>query len=308
MKTTGNVTYLPRCAKRLRMPEPSTPPEGSRLRAQRAGANVHVRPAPVRIELLTDPWSVWCWGFEPVRRALELRYPTVQFRPLLGGMFPEMPDPKAMDFDVDRFFSIVQRTTGMPIRRVEDAQRPESTYPACVHVHAAKILDPKKEVPFLRAMREAVYLDGLNISRPDVAAQVAQRVGLDPEAYRGVLESGAADDAFRQRIGELHAQELHAYPTLLFKWGDRAARVDGFQTLPAVLGLAQSLSGRKHAPLPDPAIETVIPAGERVATREVAEVFGMSLERAFERLTEAEKSGTLVRQRHPSGDVWSRAA
>src|SRR5687767_1822228 len=93
--------------------------EAVRSRAVRAGANVAVRPAPVRVELLTDPWSVWCWGFEPARRALELRYPTVELRPLVGGMFPEMPDPDALGFDVNRFFAVVQRTTGMPIRAVD---------------------------------------------------------------------------------------------------------------------------------------------------------------------------------------------
>jgi putative protein-disulfide isomerase len=282
-------------------------PEAGRTRAVRAGSNVAVRPAPVRLELLTDPWSVWCWGLEPVRRALELRYPTIEFRPLVGGMFPEMPDPEAMGFDVARFFAIVQRTTGMPVRTVERTDRPDSTYPSCVHVHAARILDPAREAAYLRAMREAVYLDGQNVSRPDIAGRVARRVGIDEEAFHGVLDSGAAEEAFRRRLAELHAQGLHAYPTLLLKWGDRVARVEGFQSLPAVLGLAESLSGRKHAPLPDPALEDVVPPGQRVATREVAEVFGVSPERALERLADAETEGRLVRERHPTGDVWSRA-
>jgi putative protein-disulfide isomerase len=275
----------------------------------RAGSHVTVRPAPVRVELLTDPWSIWCWGFEPVRRALELRYPSVEFRFLLGGMFPQMPDPRELGFDLVRFFSIVQRTTGMPIRLDGlDQDRPTSTYPACVHVHAVRLVAPDLETRYLRALREAVYLDGRNVSRPEAAADVAAAVGVDRTAFEAEVESGRAEASFRSTIQELHAQGLHAYPTLLVRSGDRQARVEGFQSLPAVLGLVQGVSGRQHPPLPDPSLDAILSPHERVATREVAEVLGVSLERAADTLERARKRGEVRRERHPTGDVWSRTA
>lgn len=280
------------------------PTRRSRLGDVKAGAHVTVRPAPVKIDLLTDPWSVWCWGFEPVRRAIQLRYPTIEFRNVLGGMFAEMPDPKEMGFDVERFFAVVARTSGMPIKYdATRRDRPASTYPACVNVHAVRILAPKKEDLYLRALREAVYLDGLNISRPEVGAAVAKKIGLDPDAFTDVLKSGDAQEAFVTKIEELQSQGLHAYPTLIVRWGDRAAKVEGFQSLPAVLGVAQSVSGRVHVPLPDPKMADILPRGERVATREVAEVLGVSVERAYELLREAKARP----EEHPGGVVWTRA-
>lgn len=280
----------------------------ARRRSVQAGGKVWVRPTPMRVELLTDPWSVWCWGFEPVRRALELRYPTIEFRTLLGGMFPTMPRPDELGFDVERFFAVVQRTTGMPVhaRGIRDDPA-DSTYPACINVHAVRLVASDKEAAYLRAMREAVYLDGLNVSRPEVGAKVAHRVGVDVKAFREALASGRAEQAFEEALAVLHAQGLHAYPTLLLRSGDRVAKVEGFQSLPAVLGLAQSVSGRAHAPLPDPPLERIVPAGERVATREVAEVLGVSVERALDVLAKAEREGVLARERHPTADLWRRA-
>jgi protein-disulfide isomerase-like protein with CxxC motif len=261
----------------------------------------------VRVTLLTDPWSVWCWGFEPVRRTLELRYPTIEFQGLVGGMFPKLPDPKEIGFDVGRFFANVLRTTGMPTRLDATLKdRPDSTYPACIHVHAVRLLAPDKEVRYLRALREAVYLDGLNISRPDPAAQVAERVGVGAREFREALASGEPERDFRERVALLHGLNLHAYPTLLVSAGERTARVEGFQALPSVLSIVESVSGRIHAPLPPPPLEQIVVPGERVATREIAEVLGVSVEEACDILRAEADAGVLRRERHPTGDTWTR--
>ena len=274
------------------------------------GAKLKERPHPgkVRIELLTDPWSVWCWGFEPVRRSLELRYADVEFRPLLGGMFPEMPDHRQTGFDVERFFSIVQRTTGMPIDpgRVLTKDRPDSTYPACIHVHAMRLVAPQREAAYLRALREAVYLDGLNISKREVGARVAARVGVDPALWETELDTGRPQKEFQKALANLHGRQLHAYPTLLVTQGDRTYRIEGYQSLPAILGLVESVGGHKPRARPDPGLDDLFPETERMATREVAEVLGLSMERAFEALQGQEKAGKLVRERHATGDVWRR--
>lgn len=61
------------------------------------------------------------------------------------------------------------------------------------------------------------------------------------------------------------------------------------------------------APRPDPSLEAIIGSGERVATREVAEVLGVSLECATELLAAATRWKRVRRQRHATGDVGSRA-
>ena len=287
-------------------------PEASRWAIEHAReVSRAVEPAPggvVRIDLLTDPWSVWCWGMEPVRRAVEARFPTLRFRPLVGGMFPRLPDPDELGFDVERFFGVVQRTTGMPLRLdATKRDRPGSTYPACIAVHALRLLAPEKEATYLRLLREAAYLDGRNVSRAEVAADVAGAIGVDAAEFREALASGEPEREFRTRLSGLQALGLHGYPTVLVTWRDKTARLAGFQSLPALMSAVESVSGTMHAAREPPPLEELVPPGERVATREIAEVLDVGVEEAYDGLNELRRRGALLRERHPNGDVWYRA-
>jgi len=261
----------------------------------------------VRVELLTDPWSVWCWGFEPVRRALQHRYPSITFRFLLGGMFERLPDPDRQGFDLDRFFATVNRTTGMPVSAagLRD-DRPRSTYPACVHLHAIRLLDAPEAPLALRKLREAAYLDGRNISTPEAGADIAEQVGVDRSDFLDALETGEPEREFKTRITALERQGLQAYPTLIVTGHEERTTVQGFQALPSVVAIAEQVSGRVHAAMPPPDLVEVLPEGQRVTTREVAEVLDTGIEDAYERLQDAEQDGLVKRERVERAHAWRR--
>ncbi len=268
----------------------------------------HEDPPPegeVRIRLLTDPWSVWCWGFEPVRRALEHRYPSITFQFLLGGMFERLPDPGRAGFDMDRFFGTVHRATGMPVST--DALRgspPSSTFPACIHLHAVRLIDRSKAGLALRKLREAAYLDGRNISQTSVGADAVEDAGVDRETFLEALESGEPEREFRHRLTKLQQQGLTAYPTLLVEGEQGQTTVHGFQSLPQVLGVAEEVSGRVHPSMPPPSLDDLLSQGERWTTREVAEGLDVKVEQAFEELEEAREDGRVEREPYPTGDAW----
>lgn len=261
----------------------------------------------IRIDLVTDPWSVWCWGLEPVRRAIEHRFPSITFRPVVGGMFERLPHHDHPEFDLSRFLSRVQRITGMPVATDGfEEGGPESTYPACVHFHAMRLLDADRAQLGLRKLREAAWLDGRNISEPEVGAEVAGEAGYDPEEFRSALASGEPEREFRQRLSALERRELSAYPTLLVRAGDSTRRLEGYVPLAGLIETVERLSGRTHvrSPAPDP-IDLIDP-DHRVATREVAEVPDASIERTFEHLQTLADQGRVRRERHPTGDAWIR--
>lgn len=260
----------------------------------------------VRVDLVTDPWSVWCWGLEPVARALSERYPAITFRPVVGGMFERLPHHDHPDFDLGRFLVRVQRITGMPV--ATDAfqdQGPDSTYPACVHAHAMRLLDASKAHLGLRKLREAAWLDGRNISDPDIAADVARQAGYDPEAFRSALASGEPEREFRERLSALERHDLSAYPTLIVTAGGSQRRLEGFVPLPGIVETVERLTGDRHVQAPAPDLLDVLEPGHRVSTREAAEVLGISIEQAADRLARQADEGRVERERFPTGDVWT---
>lgn len=259
----------------------------------------------VRVELLTDPWSVWCWGLEPVRRAIEHRFPSITFRPLVGGMFERLPHHDHPGFNLSRFLTRVQRITGMPV--ATDAFQeggPQSTYPACVHLHAMRLLDAEQAEVGLRKLREAAWLDGRNISEREVAAEVAREAGYDAGEFRSAMDSGEPEREFRERLSALERRELSAYPTIIVRTADETRRLEGFVPLPALIEVVEQLSGRTHVPSPTPEPSELFDDGHRVATREVAEVLDVSIEAAYDEMDRRRERGQLAHERFPTGDVW----
>lgn len=264
-------------------------------------------PGEVRVDLVTDPWSVWCWGLEPVAKALDQRYPSITFRPIVGGMFERLPHHDHPGFNLERFLTRVQRISGMPMATdaFEDGG-PESTYPACVHAHALRLLDASRARLGLRKLREAAWLDGENISDPNVAAQAACEAGYDPDAFREAMASGEPEREFQQRLDALERLDLSAYPTLVVTAGESTRRLEGFVPLPGIVHVIEKLSGKTHVPSPAPDALDVLEPGHRVSTREVAEILDTSIEKASEALEDHAGDGKLERHRFDHGDTWTR--
>lgn len=62
--------------------------------------------------------------------------------------------------------------------------------------------DPERAVPFARAQFAALFSDGIDISRPEAAAAVGARLGLDETA----LLDAAGDPALKQRLRDQTAE------------------------------------------------------------------------------------------------------
>jgi putative protein-disulfide isomerase len=263
-------------------------------------------PDEVRIDLVTDPWSVWCWGLETVARAIANRYPSITFRPIVGGMFERLPHKDHPEFNLHRFLTRVQRITGMPLAtNAFDDGGPESTYPACVHAHALRLLDNSNARLGLRKLREAAWLDGRDISQASVAADVAGEAGYDEDTFRDALATGEPEREFEQRLDALEHRDVTAYPTMVLTNGDEHRRLEGYVPLPGVLDAVEHLTGQTHVAGPAPDVIDVLDAKHRVATREVAEAIGTSIEVAAERLASRADDGHVTRTRHQNGDTWT---
>src|SRR6058998_517639 len=102
---------------------------------------------PIRVVEYTDPYSVWCWGCEPVVRRLEYLYPgRVNLEVKMGGLFEDFGPMRQYwtrmsggrwKESVQGFLSAVAAQHRMPTnteRMMEGLDDFESTWPACVAV------------------------------------------------------------------------------------------------------------------------------------------------------------------------------
>src|SRR3989442_1605924 len=195
---------------------------------------------PIRVIWYTDPHNIWCWGFEPTIRRLEVRYPdTVQIETRQGGLFEDFSPVREQwarmsggrwKDSVRAFFEAVSSQHRMPMAAdamIDSSDDFDSTWPACIAAKAADLQGADQGWRYLRRLREAWCLEGWAIHRKDVQATVAKEIGLDVDAFVRALEDGSANDAFQRDRDECQALGISAFPTFAVRPPDDPRHVAG---------------------------------------------------------------------------------
>lgn len=195
----------------------------------------------------TDPVCVWCWGTEPVFRALETHYPDqIEFRYITGGLVDDIDHFADASNGIDggsegankQIMSHWLEATdrhGMPIKaegfHLFSKEYP-STYPQNIAYKAAQIADPEKADAFLRRMREATLTEAKVTSNPDVQIELASEVGINIAAFIKAIRSGEAEKKFKADLAITYSTGVRGFPSFLVKTSEgRQVLVRGYKTL-----------------------------------------------------------------------------
>ena len=268
----------------------------------------------------TDPHNVWCWGFEPMMRRLEVVYPDVVAVDVrMGGLFEDFTPVREQwarmsggrwTASVRTFFDAVATQHRMPMdaeRMMSAVDDFSSTWPACIAAKAAELQGRDLGRRYLRALREAWCLDGRGIHRTAVQTEVAKEAGLDVDAFTKVLEDGSAERAFRADREECERLEVTGFPTFEISRGEASARLNGWQPWEVFEDVMRQvdpgLVGKTIAPT-EASVAEVLRRYDRCATREVAAVLGVPDDDAEILLEELEGHGHVLRRVVGTGLVW----
>lgn len=180
----------------------------------------------------TDPVCIWCWGTEPVFRALETHYPDqIEFRYVMGGLVDDIDnfaDPgNGIDAGSDganaqivsHWLEAAQQH-GMPVKpegfHLFSKEFP-STYPQNIAYKAAQMVDPLKADALLRRIREATLTEAKVTSDPDVQIELASEVGLDSAVFMSALRSSEAQQAFQEDLRQTQKAGVDVFPSFLIR-------------------------------------------------------------------------------------------
>jgi len=173
-----------------------------------------------------DPMCSWCWGFRPAfERLLTLLPPSIQLRQLLGGLAPDsdQPMPEAMRrYLQDTWRRIQQRIPGTEFNFDfwTCCQPRRSTWPACRAVIAARGLDPATELPMIRAIQNAYYLEARNPSDDDTLIALAGEIGLPRERFATQLNAAATRQTLEAEMAEARQLGADSFPSLILQLPD----------------------------------------------------------------------------------------
>ncbi len=253
----------------------------------------------IELTEFTDPYCTWCWASEPILRKIkELYGDQVKITFKMGGLVDDIKtfsDPsnqiggETMFDQIADHWEEASSIHGMPVeanifRELKDKFR--STHPANIAYKAAQLQDKELADKFLRRLREAAAAESKEIHRTEVQLDLAKEVGLDPKKFLEAIESGHANDNFLEELKEVRSQGITGFPT--FKISNQkgeATYLNGFRSFEVLESAFSRLSNgkelkKREIPLNDENIINFIRKYRKVATQEVATLFGISKKNA----------------------------
>jgi len=293
----------------------------------------------LEILYFTDPYCTWCWGSEPVLRKIkELYGGQVRVSYIMGGLVEDMENFHDPLNEISKAEQVAphwleaSKKHGMPVSgELWHRDPPRSTFPANIAYHAAKLQDRERAERFLRRMREAAAVEGKNLSRTEVLIGLIQEVGLDSKKFIEDLSgrearenfiadlatmgkalgveppektSSRAEERFFRDLKKARNLGVTGFPTFQVRGKEgKEVWMTGYQPFEAFEKVFQKLAPGLEKREPASILNFVRKYG-RVATREVAEVFGLSLEEAEERLKALEGKGKLTSRSAGNGHFW----
>lgn len=168
-----------------------------------------------------DPMCSWCWGFSKVWQKIQDQLPsTINTQLIVGGLAPDStaPMPSSMQQTLQQTWQHIEQVIpGTEFNHQFwslNAPR-RSTYPACRAVLTAKAQNTNLEIPMIKAIQQAYYLDAKNPSDDSTLIELASEIGCDTDHFTQTLNS---DDTQQTLISQIHfARVLGAqgFPSLI---------------------------------------------------------------------------------------------
>lgn len=197
-----------------------------------------------RLLYVMDPMCSWCWGFAPVFEVLlaQARAAGVDTHLLVGGLRAgtrEALDAGTRGYILEHWQAVHARTGqsfrfegALPAGFVYD------TEPACRALVAVRQLDPARLWPLLRAIQQAFYVEGRDVSRAAVLVELAESVGVARPAFAAAFDSAALREATAADFQRVQNLGIAGFPTLLAERnGQLALLTNGYQPLDALAPL-----------------------------------------------------------------------
>lgn len=222
----------------------------------------------------TDPVCVWCWGTEPVFRALETHFPElIEFRYVCGGLVENIDQftdaGNGIDGGADRANRQIMEhwlasadRHGMPIQaegfHLFSKEYP-STFPQNIAYKAAQIASPELADAYLRRLREATLAEARITSKTEVQIELAGEVGVNVEKFIAALHDESAEKKFNADLWVTRSLGVSGFPTFLCKTSEaRQVMVRGFQDYKSLSGVISYLTDGELQPVQVPPDEAVL--------------------------------------------------
>lgn len=274
----------------------------------------------ITIYQFTDPVCVWCWGNEPVMRAIDYLYGNkVGVEYIMGGLIEEITTlydlkgskrqiiERANAIMAEHWLSASERH-GMPVNTRHMAlfsERYPSSFPQSIAYEAARRIDATAAKRLLRRIREATFVEARRSSQIDVLIELAAEVGIDAARFIDEYTTGEAQNDFSQSRMKCRRNGITGFPSYLIKNASTKISLGGYQNISTFHTIIGRLSEGKIKPRRlGPSLANVTDFMRRYQTAypvEIEVTFGLDRDRTDLMIDELIRAGRLTSEQVGNG-------
>lgn len=274
----------------------------------------------ITIYQFTDPVCVWCWGNEPVMRAIDYLYGNkVGIEYIMGGLIEEITTlydlkgskrqiiERANAIMAEHWLSASERH-GMPVNTRHMAlfsERYPSSFPQSIAYEAARRIDATAAKRLLRRIREATFVEARRTSQIDVLIELAAEVGIDAARFIDEYTTGEAQNDFSQSRMKCRRNGITGFPSYLIKNASTKISLGGYQNISTFHTIIGRLSEGKIKPRRlGPSLANVTDFMRRYQTAypvEIEVTFGLDRDRTDLMIDELIRAGRLTSEQVGNG-------
>lgn len=178
--------------------------------------------SPPILWYFADPMCSWCWGFSPVIETLRDEYrDCLKIALVLGGLRPgeTAPMTAAGREDILHHWRQVHERTGQPFR-FDNALPDDFVYdtePASRAVVSVGGIDPALIFPLFKAIQNAFYVEGRDVTQAGVLADLTAELGADKDAFLQAFGSDAARARTQAHFRQARQAGVRGFPALILQ-------------------------------------------------------------------------------------------
>lgn len=192
-----------------------------------------------------DPMCSWCWGFTPVLQGIQAAVQgRAELHMVMGGLRPGTADTwdQEMRDYIRHHWQQVEEKTGQPFddARFDDENFIYDTEPGCRALVVARNMDLAKAPAMYEALQRGFYAEGLDITKPEVLADIAQTQGLERAEFLANFSLNKAREQVVEDFNRSRAFGVTGFPSVLCSDdGQYAFLTLGYRPLSAVAPLLE---------------------------------------------------------------------
>lgn len=232
------------------------------MRAEPSAIETLFEEMSMKLVLIADPMCSWCYGFGKEVTELREAIPGLELQVVVGGLRPDETSvmPRHQRAARLEHWSRVEAASGLPFNRdafLANDNLVYNTEPACRAVVTARRLAPDADqLAVLRIIQRAFYIDGRDITKGEVLADVAagalseQGYATTPDDFLKAWQSAEAMDETRGDFLQARRWGISSFPSLLLEDADKLySLAPGYVDAKQLISRVRTVAGSRLNPM-----------------------------------------------------------